>query len=36
MDYLRGNTTMSAGFTSSVESDFDATTYAFSVSQDML
>lgn len=35
MDYLRGNTTMTAGFTSSVESDFDATTYAFSVSQDM-
>jgi hypothetical protein len=35
MDYLRGNTTMSASFTSSVESDFDATTYSFSVSQDM-
>ncbi|MDH4046916.1 MAG: DUF3570 domain-containing protein [Gammaproteobacteria bacterium] len=35
MDYLRGNTTMSAGYTSSVESDFDATTYNLSVSQDM-
>ena len=35
MDYLRGNTTMSVGYTSSVESDFDAKTYAFSVSQDM-
>ena len=35
MDYLRGNTTMSIGYTSSVESDFDATTYNFSVSQDM-
>jgi hypothetical protein len=35
MDYLRGNTTMSLNYTSSVESDFDATTYAFSVSQDM-
>ena len=35
MDYLRGNTMMSAGYTSSVESDFDATTYNFSVSQDM-
>jgi len=34
-DYLRGNTTMSAGFTSSTESDFDANTYHFSVSQDM-
>jgi len=34
-DYLRGNTTMSANYVSSVESDFDATTYAFSVSQDM-
>jgi hypothetical protein len=27
MDYLRGNTTMSLNYTSSVESDFDATTY---------
>ncbi len=35
MDYLRGNTTMSVNYTSSVESDFDATTYSFSVSQDM-
>lgn len=35
MDYLRGNTTMSAGYTNSTESDFDATTYNFSVSQDM-
>jgi hypothetical protein len=35
MDYLRGNTTMSAGYTSSTESDFDATTYNLSVSQDM-
>lgn len=35
MDYLRGNTIMSANYTSSVESDFDATTYSFSVSQDM-
>ena len=35
MDYLRGNTTMSINYTSSVESDFDATTYSFAVSQDM-
>lgn len=35
MDYLRGNTTMSVNYISSVESDFDASTYAFSVSQDM-
>ncbi len=35
MDYLRGNTTLSMGYTSSAESDFDATTYNFSVSQDM-
>lgn len=35
MDYLRGNTTMSLNYVESVESDFDATTYAFSVSQDM-
>ncbi len=34
-DYLRGNTTMSASYTSSVESDFDANTYHLSVSQDM-
>ena len=35
MDYLRGNTTMRINYTSSDESDFDAKTYAFSVSQDM-
>src|SRR5690606_13322454 len=35
MDYLHRNTTMSVGYTSSVESDFDATTWNFSVSQDM-
>ena len=35
MDYLRGNTTMSVNYVSSVESDFDAKTYAFAVSQDM-
>ena len=35
MDYLRGNTTMRVGYTSSVESDFDAETVSFSVSQDM-
>ena len=35
MDYLRGNTTMSVGYTTSEESDFDAKTYSFSVSQDM-
>ncbi len=35
MDYLRGNTTMSVNYISSIESDFDATTYSFSVSQDM-
>lgn len=35
MDYLHGNTTMTINYTSSVESDFDATTYSFSVSQDM-
>jgi len=35
MDYLRGNTTMSLGYTSSVESDFDASTYSLSISQDM-
>jgi hypothetical protein len=35
MDYLRGNTTMTVNFVSSEESDFDAKTYSFSVSQDM-
>lgn len=34
-DYLRGNTTISAGFTDSTESDFDARTYNLSMSQDM-
>ena len=35
VDYLRGNTTMSVNYVSSVESDFDASTYGFSVSEDM-
>ena len=35
MDYLRGNTTMRVNYTDSVESDFDAKSYSFSVSQDM-
>ncbi len=35
MDYLRGNTTISTNYTSSVESDFDATTYSLAISQDM-
>ena len=35
MDYLRGNTTMSANYTVSEESDFDGETVSFSVSQDM-
>jgi len=34
-DYLRGNTTMRVNYITSTESDFDSTTYAFSVSQDM-
>jgi hypothetical protein len=34
-DYLRGNTTMRVNFVSSVESDYDAKTFSFSVSQDM-
>ena len=34
-DYLRGDTTMRVGYTSSTESDYDANTYNFSVSQDM-
>lgn len=34
-DYLRGNTTISAGYTNSVESDFDANTYHIALSQDM-
>lgn len=35
LDYLRGNTTMRVNYTSSVESDYDAETVGFSVSQDM-
>ncbi len=35
MDYLHGNTTMSLGYASSEESDYDAETFSFSVSQDM-
>lgn len=35
MDYLRGNTTISTNYISSIESDFDATTYSISISQDM-
>ena len=35
MDYLRGNTTMSIGMTTSEESDFSARSYNFRVSQDM-
>ena len=35
MDYLRGNSTMSATYTTSVENDFDAETYSLSISQDM-
>jgi len=35
MDYLRGNTTMRVNYTSSEESDYDAETVGFSVSQDM-
>lgn len=34
-DYLRGNTTISGGYTSSTESDFDANTYHLALSQDM-
>jgi hypothetical protein len=34
-DYLRGNTTVSMGYTSSVESDFDANTYSIALAQDM-
>lgn len=35
VDYLRGNTTMSVGYTTSVENDFDAETWNMSISQDM-
>jgi hypothetical protein len=34
-DYLRGNTTISMGFTNSTESDFDANTYSLALNQDM-
>jgi hypothetical protein len=34
-DYLRGNTTMRVNYVSSVESDYNAETFSFSVSQDM-
>jgi len=34
-DYLRGNTTMRVNYVSSEESDYDAETFSFSVSQDM-
>ena len=34
-DYLRGDTTIRFGYTNSTESDYDADTYNFSVSQDM-
>jgi hypothetical protein len=35
VDYLRGNTTMRVNYTDSQESDYDAQTVSFSVSQDM-
>lgn len=35
MDYLRGNTTLSIGATTSDESDFEARTYSFGITQDM-
>ena len=35
MDYLHGNTTMRVNYVSSEESDYDAETVSFSVSQDM-
>lgn len=34
-DYLRGNTTMRIGYTTSSESDYEARTYSLSASQDM-
>jgi hypothetical protein len=34
-DYLRGDTIMRFGYTNSTESDYDANTYNFSVSQDL-
>ncbi len=36
MDYLRGGTTLSANYVTSIESDFDANTYAFGVQQTLL
>jgi hypothetical protein len=35
MDYLHGNTTMRVNYVSSEESDYDAETFSFSVSQEM-
>lgn len=35
IDYLRQKTTMSLGYTRSIESDFDATTLSLNISQDM-
>jgi len=35
LDYLRQKTTMSFGYTTSAESDFDAATYSLALSQDM-
>jgi len=35
IDYLRQKTTMSLGYTTSVESDYDATTLSLGISQDM-
>ena len=35
VDYLRGNSTLRVGYTSSEESDYDAETYSISASQDM-
>ena len=35
VDYLRGNSTLRLGYTSSEESDYDAETYSISASQDM-
>lgn len=36
VDFLQGKTLMSAGYTTSVENDFDASTFSFNMSQDML
>ena len=35
IDYLRDKTTMSLGYTRSIESDFDAKTLSINISQDM-